>query len=44
MAVQVAFIVAGCTHATYYRALKLELMYPVVKGMVDKLCEEAKKI
>ena len=59
MAVQVAFIVAGCTHATYYRALKLalgidavsaptfmytiELMYPVVKEMVDEMCEEAKK-
>lgn len=58
MAVQVAFIVAGCTHATYYRALKLALgidavsaptfmntiqvMYPIVKGMVDDMCEEAK--
>ena len=58
MTVQVAFIVAGCTHATYYRALKLalgidgvsaptfmntiELLYPVVKGMVDEMCEEAK--
>ena len=49
MAVQVAFLVASCNHATYYRALKLALgnavsapifMYPVVKEMV---CEEAEK-
>ena len=59
MAVQVAFIVAGCVHATYYRALKLalgidavsgptfmnsiELMYPVVKEMLDSMCNEGKK-
>ena len=58
VAVQVAFLVAGCTHRTYYRALKLALgidavtprvfmstivkMYPVVKEMVDEMCEEAK--
>ena len=58
VAVQVAFLVAGCTHYTYYKALKLALgidavspgvfmltivkMYPVVKQMVDEMCEEAK--
>ena len=58
VAVQVAFMVAGCTHANYYRALKQALgmdtvcpntfmstivrMYPVVKQMVDEMCEEAK--
>ena len=57
-AVQVAFIVAGCTHATYCRALRHALgidavgadtfmstivkMYPVVKQLVDEMCEEAK--
>ena len=57
-AVQVAFVVAGCTHATYCKALKYALgidavgadtfmstivkMYPVVKQMVDEMCEEAK--
>ena len=58
VAVQVAFIVAGCTHATYCRALRYTLgidtvcadtfmstivkMYPVVKQLVDEMCEEAK--
>ena len=55
---QVAFIVAGCTHATYCRALRYALvidavcpetfmstivkMYPVVKQLLDEMCEEAK--
>ena len=59
MCVQVAFIVAGCTHAVYHRALKLalgiqavcmktflktiETMYPVVKEILDEVCEIAKK-
>lgn len=58
VAVQVAFIVAGCTHATYYKALRYALgidavcgdtfmstivkMYPVVKQLLDEMCEEAK--
>ena len=58
MAVQVAFIIAGCTHMTYYKMLKhalgidavhwydfqstIEMLYPVVKMMVDKICESAK--
>ena len=57
-AVQVAFIVAGCTHMTYYKVLNhalgidaaswptfqstIEKMYPVVKMMVDQMCDEAK--
>ena len=56
VAVQVAFIVAGCTHATYCKALRCALgidavgasafmstivkMYPVVKQLVDDMCEE----
>ena len=59
MCVQVAFIVAGCTHAVYHRTLKLALgiqavcmktflktiesMYPVVKEILDEVCEIAKK-
>ena len=59
VAVQVAFIVAGCTHATYFKTLKhalgidavhmstflstIEQMYPVVKQMVDEICNEAKQ-
>lgn len=55
-AVQVAFVVAGCTHVTYCKALKYAIgmdavcadkfmstivrMYPVVKQMVDEMCEE----
>ena len=57
-AVQVAFIVAGCTHATYCKVLRYALgidavganafmstilkMYPIVKRLVDDMCEEAK--
>ena len=56
-AVQVAFLVAGCTYKTYYKTLKHSLgidavewhqfqstiarMYPIVKLMVDTICEEA---
>lgn len=56
-AVQVVFIVSGCTHTTYYKALHhilgievvrlaaflntIKMMYPVVKTMVDEMCEEA---
>ena len=59
MSVQVAFILAGCTHATYYKTLRralgikavnervfmrtIELMYPVVKAMLDEVCEVAKQ-
>ena len=58
-AVQVAFIVAGSTHAVYYKTLKHALginavsmvtfmdtvyyMHPVVKGMLDYMCEAAKQ-
>ena len=58
IAVQVAFIIAGCTHITYYKVLKhalgidavsmptfqsaIKKMYPVVKLMVDRMCDEAK--
>ena len=58
IAIQVAFIVAGCTHITYYKTLKhalginavpwcdfqstIEMLYPVVKLMVDRMCEVAK--
>ena len=53
-----AFVIAGCTHVTYYKTLKhalgieavswptfqstIELMYPIVKDMVDKMCVDAK--
>lgn len=53
-----AFIVAGCTHATYCKVLRYALgidavganafmstivmMYPVVKQLVDDMCEAAK--
>lgn len=56
-AVQVAFILSGCTHVTYYKVLRhslginaveasafmktIKMMYPVVKSMVDEMCEEA---
>ena len=59
MCVQVAFIVAGSTHASYYKTLKHALgieavsepvftdtiyaMYPVVKSMLDAVCEAAKQ-
>ena len=59
MSLQVAFIVAGCTHATYYKTQRhalgikavtepvfrrtIELMYPVVKAMLDEVCEIAKQ-
>ena len=59
MCVQVAFIVAGCTHAVYYKILKNALgidgvsepvfmdtiysMYPVVKSILDDICEGAKQ-
>ena len=59
MSVQIAFIIVGCTHAVYYKTLKLALgidgvsmsifmnkircMYPVVKAMLDGICEAAKK-
>ena len=58
VAIQVAFIIAGCTHMTYYKVLKhalgieavswstfnstIKRMYPVVKEMVDKMCDDAK--
>ena len=58
IATQVAFIIAGCTHVTYYKILKhalgieavswqtfqstIKRMYPVVKEMVDKMCDDAK--
>ena len=57
--VQVAFIIAGSTHATYYKTLQhalgikavgmrtflhtIERMHPVVKAMLDALCEAAKQ-
>ena len=57
--VQVAFILAGSTHATYYKTLQhalgmktvskraflrtIERMHPVVKAMLDELCEAAKQ-
>ena len=59
MSVQVAFIVAGCTHAVYYKTLKHALgidavgmdvfmdtiygMYPIVKSILDEMCEAAKQ-
>ena len=58
VAAQVAFIISGCTHVTYYKVLKhalgieavswstfqstIKRMYPVVKEMVDKMCDDAK--
>ena len=58
IAVQVAFIIAGSTHMTYYKTLKhalgikavpweyfqstIKLLYPIVKAMVDRMCEDAK--
>ena len=58
VAAQVAFIIAGCTHMTYYKVLKhalgieavswpmfdstIKRMYPIVKEMVDKMCDDAK--
>ena len=57
--VLVAFILAGSTHAVYFKTLKLGLgveamsqsvfidtmhaMYPIVKSMLDEVCEEAKQ-
>ena len=59
LCIQVAFIIAGCTHATYYKTLQhslgiaavgmhvflrtIELMFPIVKKMLDELCETAKQ-
>ena len=59
LCVQVAFILAGSTHATYFKTLRhalgidavnmvpflgtIELMYPVVKAMLDEICEIAKQ-
>ena len=59
MCVQVAFIIAGATHAVYYKTLQhalgikavsmptfmktIESMHPVVKAMLDNVCEAAKK-
>ena len=59
MCVQVAFILAGSTHATYYKTLchalgmdavsmvpfldTIKRMYPVVKEMLDEVCEIAKQ-
>jgi hypothetical protein len=59
MCVQVAFIIAGSTHAVYYKTLKhalgieavgehafmdtIRCMFPVVKSMLDALCEAAKQ-
>ena len=40
---QVAFIVSGCTHAVYCKTFTIGKMYPVVKAMVDDLCEVAKR-
>ena len=58
IATQVAFIIAGCTHITYFKVLKhalgieavnsqtfqstIKRMYPIVVGMVDQMCEDAK--
>ena len=58
LSVQVAFIMAGSTHAVYAKTLRLALgmiavdetiyfktiksMYPVVKGVLDRMCEIAK--
>ena len=58
VSVQVAFIIAGCTHSTYYQVLQqglgmdamqpstfmstIKRMHPVVKAMVDEMCEEVK--
>lgn len=58
IAVQVAFIIAGATHTTYYKTLKhalgiqavewyefqstIERMYPIVKAIVDEMCDDAK--
>ena len=58
IAVQVAFIISGCTHITYYKTLKhaldidavkwrdfystIAMLYPIVKMMVDRMCEDAK--
>ena len=60
MCVQVAFIIAGSTHAVYYKTLKhalgieavgehafmdtIHYMFPVVKSMLDAICEAAKHI
>lgn len=58
LAVQVAFIAAGCTYVTYHKTLRalgidgvcpqsfqytLEMMHPIVKQMLDEMCDEAKK-
>ena len=59
LAVQVAFITAGCTYATYVKALQhvlgirpvsahtfrrtIETLHPIVKEMVDEMCEPEKQ-
>ena len=59
LCIQVTFIIAGCTHATYYKTLQhslgiaavsmpvfmqtIGLMFPIVKKMLDELCESAKE-
>ena len=59
LSVQVAFILAGCTHTVYTKTLShalgmksvsdkvflktVECMYPIVKEMLDKVCEVGKK-
>ena len=57
--VQVAFIMAGCTHAVYAKTLRhalgmntlsckafsntIKRMYPVVKDVLDRMCDVAKR-
>ena len=59
VSVQMAFIMAGCTHAVYAKTLSralgikavsnttfyqtIERMYPVVKDVLDRMCEIAKR-
>ena len=55
MATQVAFISAGCTHATYKKVLDIlgisavsfmstiQKMHPVVEGMVTEMCDREKE-
>ncbi len=58
LAMQVAFMAAGCMHSQYRKVLnlalgmtstsassfhkRLEIIYPVVKSMLDEACEQAK--
>ena len=53
--VQIAFIVAGSAYMGYYKTLKhagidvvggnafVDNMYPIVKSMLDEICEAAKQ-